>query len=82
MKSSCPSGPDQGRLTQRGKTVTLEEYHELKVGDKVKILTLAEREGTITKTRSLADGWAMVDMGTFSLNVNYQEMTRASAQGS
>ncbi len=58
--------------------MTLEEYRQLKVGDKVKILTLAEREGTITKTRSFADGWAMVDMGTFTLNVNHQEMIRAT----
>ena len=58
--------------------MTLEEYRELKVGDRVKVLTLAEREGTITKPRSFADGWALVDMGTFTLNVNHQEMIRAA----
>jgi predicted Zn-dependent protease with MMP-like domain len=58
--------------------MTLEEYRELQVGDRVKVLTLAEREGTIKKTRSFADGWALVDMGTFTLNVNHQEMLRAA----
>ena len=58
--------------------MTLEEYRDLRVGDRVKVLTLAEREGTVKKTRSFADGWALVDMGTFTLNVNHQEMIRAT----